>query len=133
MAADLRPDPVMLDAVARLRAAGVRVAILSNSWGSDYFDPYAPWDLLSRADVVMISDQIGMRKPDPGIFDLAVDRLGVPAEACVFVDDIAAYLGPARERGMTVIHHADSAATVRALGELFGADLGDLLDAGRVA
>jgi putative hydrolase of the HAD superfamily len=125
MAADLRPDHRMLDAVAQLRAAGVRIAILSNSWGSDYFDPYAPWTLSSRADVVVISDQVRMRKPDPGIFDLAVDKLGVPAQACVFVDDIAAYLEPARERGMTVIHHTDTVATVGALGELFHVTIHD--------
>ncbi len=123
MAGDLRPDQLMLDAVARLRASGVRVAILSNSWGSDSFDPYAPWALSSRADVVVISDQVGMRKPDPAIFDLVVDELGVSAEECVFVDDVAAYLRPARERGMTVVHHTDSVATVRELASLFGTDL----------
>jgi putative hydrolase of the HAD superfamily len=119
MAAELVPDHRMLDAVAQLRAAGVRIAVLSNSWGSDYVDPYAPWALSSRADVVIISDQVRMRKPDPGIFDLVVAQLGVPAQACVFVDDIAAYLEPARERGMTVIHHTNSATTVSKLEELF--------------
>lgn len=119
MAAYLVPDRRMLDAVAQLRAAGVRIAVLSNSWGSDYFDPYAPWGLPSRADVVVISDQVRMRKPDPAIFDLVVAQLGVPAEECVFIDDIAAYLEPARERGMTVIHHTDSVATISALGKLF--------------
>jgi putative hydrolase of the HAD superfamily len=124
MASDLRPDEMMLDTVARLRAAGVKVAILSNSWGSDHFDPYAPWALETRADVVIISDQVRMRKPDPDIFDLAVHKLGLPAETCVFVDDIAAYLEPARERGMTVIHHTDSLETIRALEDLFEASLG---------
>lgn len=123
MAAGLRPDDTMLAAVALIREAGIRVAILSNSWGSDYFDPYAPWDLESRADVVVISDQVKLRKPDPAIFDLAVERLGVPAEACVFVDDIAAYLEPARARGMAVIHHTGAATTTRKLAELFGVAL----------
>ncbi|GAA1396748.1 HAD family hydrolase [Catellatospora coxensis] len=119
MAADLRPDDEMLSAVAELRAAGVKVGILSNSWGSDYFDPYAPWNLEERADVVIISDQVRLRKPDPEIFDLVLDKLGVPAAECLFIDDIAAYLEPARAKGMAVWHHADSAATVAELRRTF--------------
>ncbi|MFC7759297.1 HAD family hydrolase [Catellatospora bangladeshensis] len=98
MAADLRPDDVMLSAVAEIRSAGVKVGILSNSWGSDHFDPYAPWNLAERADVVVISDQVRLRKPDPEIFDLVLDRLGVPAADCLFIDDIAAYLAPAKAK-----------------------------------
>jgi len=123
MAAGLRPDDVMLAAVAQLRKAGVKIAILSNSWGSDFFDPYAPWELESRADVVVISDQVRMRKPDAEIFDLTVEKLDVPAAACVFVDDIAAYLEPARDRGMIVVHHTESTKTVQRLAELFGVAL----------
>ncbi|WP_412542459.1 HAD family phosphatase [Longispora sp. K20-0274] len=119
MAADLRPDKEMLDVAAELRAGGVRVAILSNSWGSDYFDPYAPWQLDDLADVVVISDRVGLRKPDPRIFALTVDRLGVPAAACVFVDDIAAYLTPAAALGMTVVHHTGADRTVPALRAAF--------------
>jgi putative hydrolase of the HAD superfamily len=92
MAADLRPDDAMLSVVAELRAAGVKVGILSNSWGGDYFDPYAPWNLEERADVVVISDQVRLRKPDPEIFDLVLDQLGIPAAECLFIDDIPAYL-----------------------------------------
>lgn len=109
----------MLAIVAELRASGVKIAILSNSWGSDDFDPYAPWNLSDLADVVIISDQVHMRKPEPAIFDLAIDKLGVTANQCVFVDDIAAYLEPARNLGMTVLHHTDAAATIRELRNLF--------------
>jgi putative hydrolase of the HAD superfamily len=123
MAADLLPDEDMLTAMASLRATGVPVAILSNSWGSDYFDPYAPWRLPTRADVVIISDQVGMRKPEPEIFALVVDKLGVPASECVFVDDIPAYLEPARALGMHVIRHRSAAATIAELESLFGVAL----------
>jgi putative hydrolase of the HAD superfamily len=119
MAADLRPDEQMLDVVAELRHHGVKIAILSNSWGSDSFDPYAPWRLEDRADVVIISDRVRLRKPDPGIFELAIDKLAVPPSACVFIDDIAAYLEPARTLGMNVLHHASSANTIEELHRLF--------------
>lgn len=65
MAADLHPDQKMLSVIADLRAHGVKIVILSNSWGSDYFDPYAPWRLEERADIVIISDQVRMRSPIP--------------------------------------------------------------------
>ncbi|MEV6525674.1 HAD family hydrolase [Longispora sp. NPDC051575] len=121
MAADLRPDERMLAAAAELRAGGAKLAILSNSWGSDYFDPYAPWHLDDRADVVVISDRVGLRKPDPRIFALTVDRLGLPAGSCVFVDDIAAYLEPAAALGMRVVHHTDADHTIPALRAAFRA------------
>jgi putative hydrolase of the HAD superfamily len=119
MAADLRPDEEMLALVEELRAAGVKIGILSNSWGSDYFDPYAPWNLQERSDVVIISDQVRLRKPDPEIFDIAIDKLGVPASDCLFVDDIAAYLEPARAKGMAVWHHTSTPETVAELRRVF--------------
>jgi putative hydrolase of the HAD superfamily len=119
MAAALRPDEVMLAFVAEMRAQGVKIAILSNSWGSDYFDPYAPWKLHDRADVVVISDEVRMRKPEPGIFALVVDKLGVPASECVFVDDIAAYLAPAKAIGMVTVHHIDAESTIAELRRVF--------------
>lgn len=119
LGADLRPDEEMLALVAELRAAGVKIAVLSNSLGSDAYDPYAPWELASRADVVVISDQVKLRKPEPEIFELVLERLGVPASECLFVDDIAAYLKPARAMGMAVWHHTDTAATVAELRRVF--------------
>jgi putative hydrolase of the HAD superfamily len=119
MGADLHPDEQMLAFVAELRAAGVKIAVLSNSLGSDYYDPYAPWDLTSRADVVIISDQVRLRKPDPEIFDLVLEKLGLPASECLFVDDIAAYLKPAQAMGMAVWHHTSTAETIAELRRVF--------------
>jgi putative hydrolase of the HAD superfamily len=64
MCADLRPDEAMLTAVAMLRDTGVRVGVLSNSWGSGYFSPYRGYQLDDRADAVVYSDQVRLRKPD---------------------------------------------------------------------
>ncbi len=120
MAADLRLEPVVVDAVAELRRQGVRTAVISNSWGSSPFDPYATFQLQERYDVVLISDRVGLRKPDPAIFELAVQKLGLPASKCVFVDDVACYLAPAEKLGMTTVHATDPATTVRELNRLFG-------------
>jgi epoxide hydrolase-like predicted phosphatase len=123
MATDLRPEPRMLTALERLRATGVRVGVLSNSWGSHPFDPYAGWDLERRFDAVVVSDRVRLRKPDSKIYHLAVQRLGVPAEQCVFVDDVAAYLEPARAMGMTVVLQTDATTAVAELERLFGTPL----------
>lgn len=116
---DLRPQQDVLDAVARVRAQGRQVGVLSNSWGSTPYDAYAPWRLDEYFDTVVISDQVGLRKPDPAIYRLAAERLGVPPEGCVFVDDYADYLEPAARLGMTTVHATDPRTTVEALDRLF--------------
>jgi putative hydrolase of the HAD superfamily len=119
--ADLRPNQEILDAVAQLRARGVRVGVISNSWGMEPYDPYQPFDLPTHFDAVVISGEVGIRKPDPEIYRLAAEKLGVPAEECVFVDDLAGNLPAAQDVGMTAIHHQDASQTLRALQELFDA------------
>lgn len=78
------------------------------------------FELHNHYDVVVISDQVGLRKPDPEIFTLTLKRLDPSAEQCVFVDDVARYLPPARAMGMTTIHATDPATTVTELARLFG-------------
>jgi putative hydrolase of the HAD superfamily len=118
--ADLRPEPRMLAVVASARQAGVRVAVISNSWGSEPYDPYAGWRLASFADAVVISHEVGMRKPEPDIYRLACERIGLPPAACVLVDDIADNLPPARWLGMQIIHHIEVDATIGELERLLG-------------
>jgi epoxide hydrolase-like predicted phosphatase len=119
MAADLRLEPRVTEAVERLRLRGVKTAVLSNSWGSHPFDPYEPFNLDERFDAVVISDQVGLRKPDPEIFSLAAARLGLSPSVCVFVDDVARYLAPAQQLGMGVIHATDPVNTVARLAQMF--------------
>jgi putative hydrolase of the HAD superfamily len=99
----VEPEPAILEAAERARAAGVRTGVLSNSWGLHPYNPYASWGLAQRFDVVVISAETGTRKPDPAIYRLAAERLGLRCEACVFVDDLAHNLEPARALGMTAI------------------------------
>ena len=120
MLADLRSEPLVVKAVATLRSRGIKTAVLSNGWGSTPFDPYEPFQLSEHYDAVVISDQVGMRKPDPDMFALALTRLGLPGEQCVFVDDVARYLPPATALGMATIHATDPTTTVTELERLFG-------------
>ena len=106
--ADLRPRTPVLDLVNRLRGEGIRVAVLSNSWGSGEYDPYGGYDLDKRFDAVVISDQVGLRKPDPAIYTLAAAKIGVAPGSCVFVDDTAANLPAARDLGMAVVHFTEA-------------------------
>ena len=102
--ADLRPRPEVLDLVSRARNVGIAVGVMSNSWGSGDYDPYEGYDLDGRFDAVVVSDQAGLRKPDPAIYLLAAAKIGVPPEACVFVDDTTSNLPAARELGMATVH-----------------------------
>lgn len=114
------PEDRMLDAVKRFRAAGVRTALVSNSWGGrDY--PRSSFDDLF--DGVVISGEVGMRKPDPEIYLLAAEKIGVEAGACVFVDDFKINVRGAEVVGMYGIHHRDSVETVAQLQRLFEVDL----------
>jgi len=119
MVADLQLEHRVTAAVERLRCHGVKTAVLSNSWGSHPFDPYKPFNLGERFDAVVISDKVGLRKPQPEIFMLAATQLGLPPSACVFVDDVARYLPPAEQLGMGVIHATDPATTITRLARLF--------------
>jgi putative hydrolase of the HAD superfamily len=105
------PDAAMLDGVRAARRAGIRTGLLSNSWG----DALAYDDALLEElfDAWVISGEVGLRKPDPAIYELVAERLGLPPAACVFVDDLPGNLKPARALGMaTVLHRGDADATL---------------------
>ncbi|MBT2677276.1 HAD-IA family hydrolase, partial [Streptomyces sp. ISL-14] len=75
------------------------------------------WDLF---DVHVISEQVRMAKPDPAIYQLTLDHLGLPAQACVFVDDHPRNLPPAETLGITTVLATDEADTVAELEGLLG-------------
>ncbi|MFB6890363.1 HAD-IA family hydrolase [Kitasatospora sp. NPDC056327] len=117
--AGVRAAPAMVGLVRAARAAGLSVALLSNSYGLDPYNPYTVtgvWDLF---DVRVISGEVGLAKPDPGIYRLTLERLGLPGGACVFVDDHFPNLGPAEELGITTVH-ADGPGAARAVARLLG-------------
>ena len=118
--ADLRPRPEMLDLVGRVRAAGISAGVLSNSWGSGEYDPYQGYDLEANFDAVVISDQVGLRKPDPQIYLRTAAALGLTPEECVFVDDTEANLPSARQLGMGVVYFTGTTTGIEAIDRLLG-------------
>ncbi|MFC0038493.1 HAD family hydrolase [Actinomadura rayongensis] len=118
MLADLEPCPPVLDLIGRARAAGIATAVLSNSWGTGEYDPYDGYDLEERFDAVVISDQVGLRKPDPQIYLLAAEKIGTDARECVFVDDTAHNLPPAEKLGMATVHFSDVSTGIAKIEKL---------------
>ncbi len=114
------PDAGMIEAVRRARAGGIRTGLISNSWGTRRYDREQLGELF---DGVVISGEVGMRKPTPRIYELGAEAIGLPAAECVFVDDLEFNLGPARELGMATVHHTDTAQTVGELEGLLGVPL----------
>jgi epoxide hydrolase-like predicted phosphatase len=112
-------EPQMADVLRHAKAAGLSTALLSNSWGLDY--PREQWDELF--DVVVISGEVGMRKPEARIYQLAAERLGVAPEACVFVDDLAPNIRGAQAVGMVGVHHVTPQQTIEELEALLGITL----------
>lgn len=118
--ADMELEAPMLTAVEVARRAGLKTGLLSNSWGAGLY----PRDLLDGLfDAVVISGEVGMRKPDPEIFALAVERLGVSAPGCVFVDDHPGHLKAAQEAGMIAVLHRSPPETISELEGLLDLDL----------
>lgn len=117
MFAALRADEEMLDLVRGLRGRGIRTGLISNSWGTGMYDRAMLDDLF---DALVISGEEGIRKPDPAIYVLGAERIGLAPAECVFVDDLRFNLEPARELGMATVHHTSAAETERALRELLG-------------
>jgi putative hydrolase of the HAD superfamily len=115
---DLFPAYDVLRVVRDARAADVRTAVLSNSLGREPHDPYSPYYLPGNFDVVVLSADHGIRKPDRAIFELTLDKLGVSAASCVFADDTEENLIPAHAMGMTVIHALDGQETAACLRRL---------------
>jgi len=118
------PRPIMLEAIARLRAHGLRVGALTNNWRRDGdADDALPHRLRAHFDAFIESRVVGLRKPDPRIYELACRELSVPPPRTAFLDDIGANLKPARALGMTTIKVDDPGVALRELGAVLGLDL----------
>ena len=114
------PVPGMYDTIRTLRAAGFSTALLSNSWGCD---EYPRADFPGLFDTVVLSGEVGMRKPEKEIFFHAAATLGLAPAECVFIDDMEANVAAAQACGMTGVLHTETATTARALQDLLGVPL----------
>jgi putative hydrolase of the HAD superfamily len=119
IAAAAQPRPRMLGAIRRLKTAGLRVGALTNNWKRGG----AASPVRAHFDVFVESCVVGMRKPDPRIYELACRELGTTPAATVFLDDIGSNLKSARALGLTTIKVDDPEAALRELGRVIGLDL----------
>lgn len=117
MQAGLRRDDRTVALVDDLRAAGVPVALVSNAFGRDC---YAGFDLTALADEVVISAEVGIRKPSRRIYALACERLGVAPEHAVMIDDLQQNLDGAARIGIAGVLHTDADRTRSELAGRFG-------------
>ena len=116
-----RPRPAMIEAIRRLRARGLRTAALTNNWVSE--TPRGQHPVREHFDVFVESSVVGMRKPDPRIYELACRELGVAPPHAAFLDDIGGNLKPARALGMTTIKVGEPEPALRELSAVVGFDL----------
>jgi epoxide hydrolase-like predicted phosphatase len=118
--AGVLPDTAMLDAVRMAHDAGVRTALVSNSWGVHRY----PHEVFSQLfDGVVISGEEGIRKPALRMYELGAERAQVAPQQCVFVDDLPFNLTPAEELGMATVHHTSAETTIPELERLLGLSL----------
>lgn len=113
--AGLGPDTEMVAVVEEIRAAGVPTGLISNSWGTGIYER-APLHIF---DATVISGEVGLHKPEPAIYELGAERIGVPVDRCVFVDDLRENVAGAEAVGMTALLHRDTAETVSRLQTIF--------------
>jgi putative hydrolase of the HAD superfamily len=116
----IKPDERMMDAVRRARAQEIRTGLISNSMGAGRYDRSIFPELF---DGVVISGDEGMHKPEPAIYELGAERVGLPPSECVFVDDLRENCEGAEAVGMTAVLHRGAERTLPRLEELLGVEL----------
>jgi putative hydrolase of the HAD superfamily len=118
--AGMRPEEGMIEALRRARAAGLKTGLISNSWGRGRYDRDSFAELF---DGVVISGEVGLYKPQPEIFRLGAERVGLTPPDCVFVDDLRENCEGAEAVGMTAVLHRGADASLERLEELLGVQL----------
>ncbi len=123
---DLRP--AMVEALKRIKAQFKTGCITNNlpanAIGSRTGRSLYVAEVMVLFDHVIESAKIGLRKPDPRIYQLMVETLRVDPKACVYLDDLGVNLKPAREMGMTTIKVANGDQAIAELEAATGLKLG---------
>jgi putative hydrolase of the HAD superfamily len=100
-------DQAVVGLLRRIRGeAGLPLVLVSNA-SVDLEDDLAALGLIDLADHVVSSARVGVAKPDPRIYAIAVDHAGVAAERCLFVDDSRENVDAAIALGMSALHYRE--------------------------
>jgi putative hydrolase of the HAD superfamily len=108
----LDPNPPMIELMRELKGAGYRMAMLTNNvreW-EPLWRPMLPVDEIF--ETVVDSGFVGCRKPESKIYEIVLDRISLPAESCLFVDDVPVNCEGAEKAGMTAVHFRDNEQTI---------------------
>ena len=118
--AGMEPDEAMIEAVKKARSSGVRTGLISNSWGHGRYDRSTFPELF---DGGVISGEVGLHKPEPEIFELGAEKVGLEPGDCLFVDDLRETCAGAEAVGMTAVLHRGADSTLPELERLLGIEL----------
>ena len=118
--AGMGPDEPMIEAVKTAKRSGIKTGLISNSWGHGRYDRDAFPEMF---DGVVISGEVGLYKPEPEIFHMGAERIGLAPEECVFVDDLKENCEGATAVGMTAVLHRGADSTLPELERLLGLEL----------
>jgi putative hydrolase of the HAD superfamily len=116
----LDPNLEMIELMRELKVSGLRMAMLTNNvreW-EPLWRPMLPVDEIFGT--VVDSAFVGARKPEARIYELALERIGLPAEACLFVDDMAPNCEGARAAGMSAVHFRDNEQAISEIRAALG-------------
>ena len=114
----LQPNLEMIELMRELKAGGKRMAMLTNNvreW-EPLWRPMLPVDEIF--ETVVDSGFVGCRKPEAKIYELTLECLGLPAEACLFIDDLLPNCEGARAAGMSAVHFRDNEQAISELRAL---------------
>lgn len=127
IAGEVRPE--MVAALGTLRGAGYRLGCITNNMLSEESKPATSAmahfaEAMGHFEHVIESAAAGVRKPDPRIYAMMCEALGLPAEACVYLDDPGINCKPAAAMGMHAIKVSSGAQALADLGAVLGMKLG---------
>jgi putative hydrolase of the HAD superfamily len=116
----LNPNLPMIELMRELKASGRQMAMLTNN--------VREWEPVWRSmlpvdeifETVVDSGFVGVRKPEARIYEMTLERLGLPAEACLFVDDLPHNCDGARAAGMAAVHFRDNEQAIGEIRDLVG-------------
>jgi putative hydrolase of the HAD superfamily len=113
----LDPNPPMIELMRELKTAGYRMAMLTNNvreW-EPLWRPMLPVDEIF--ETVVDSGFVGCRKPESKIYALTLERIGLAAESCLFVDDVQVNCEGAERAGMAAVHFRDNEQAIAEVRE----------------
>lgn len=111
------PNKILFDYIRDELKGKFKIGMLSNAADNWLTDLFEPWQI-ELFDEIVLSYEVGTTKPDPVIYQMMLQRLGVMADESIFIDDSERYCTAAEEQSMKAIWHQDTHDTIAKIKEL---------------